>query len=62
MMMMMIKYPHIVVEVVVAAGVLPKGKQSFTMSAVGGTFLGQEENGVPKLIGDLSMKIDHARE
>ena len=34
---MMMIYPHIVLQVVVAAGVSPEGKQSFAMPVVGGT-------------------------
>ena len=35
---------------VVTAGVLPEGKESLAMPTVGGTLLGQEKGGVPKLI------------
>ena len=34
---MMMIYPHIVLQVVVAAGVFPEGKQSLAMPVVGGT-------------------------
>ena len=40
---------------VVTAGVLPEGKQSLAMPAVGGTLLGQEKGGVPKLIWDCIL-------
>lgn len=43
-------YPYIVLQMVVTAGVLPEGEQSLTMPAVGGTLLGQEKGGVPKLV------------
>ena len=42
--------PYIVLQMVVTAGVLQEGKQSLAMPTVGGTLLGQEKGGVPKLI------------
>ena len=42
--------PYIVLQMVVTAGVLPEGKQSLAMPTVGGTLLGQEKGGVPKLV------------
>ena len=49
-MVMMKKYPYIVLKVIVAARVLPESQESPTVSAVGCTLLGQKQGGVPKLI------------
>ena len=47
--------PNIVLQVVVTAGVLPEGKQGFSMPVVGGTLLGQEKGGVPKLVWEYIL-------
>ena len=54
-------YSHIVLQVVVAAWVLPEAKESLTMSVVGGTLLSQKEGGVPQLIWDFSNKNQSSR-
>ena len=43
-------YPHVVVQVVVTAGVLPEGEQGFSMAVVCCTLLGQEQCTVPEFI------------
>ena len=55
-MVMMKKYPYIVLKVIVAARVLPECEESLTVSAVGRTLLGQEEGGVPQLILEYIME------
>ena len=49
--------PYVVIELVIAAGIFPEGKQGLAMAVVCRTLLSQEKGAVPKLVCDFEFGV-----